>query len=73
MAIISVAVECFLEVDVVVDEVTLLFQVFENYDFAVEDLYHCDPPSYECSQLFCQRFVGLTFQLVEDDVEIYYA
>ncbi|KAH3866016.1 hypothetical protein DPMN_029067 [Dreissena polymorpha] len=55
------AVESFLKVNKVVKQVTLLLQVFFNYDYAVDDLFHCAPSSSESSLLIGQQFLGFTF------------
>ncbi|KAH3887248.1 hypothetical protein DPMN_011264 [Dreissena polymorpha] len=44
-----------------------MLQVFLNNDSANEDLFHCAPPSSECSLLFGKQFLGLTLQSIKDD------
>ena len=61
-------VESFLKVNEVVDELTLVLQVLLNDDSAVEDLFHCASPSSKSCLLFDQLFLGLTLQLIKDDV-----
>ncbi|KAH3819288.1 hypothetical protein DPMN_121022 [Dreissena polymorpha] len=56
------AVESFLQVTEAVEELTLVLQVFPNDDSAVEDLFHCAPPSSESTLHFDQQFTGYTFQ-----------
>ncbi|KAH3804363.1 hypothetical protein DPMN_132647 [Dreissena polymorpha] len=66
-ATIPHAVASFLQVDEGVEELSLVSQEFLNYDTAVADLFQCAPPSSESSLLFGQRFLGLTFQSIEDN------
>ncbi|KAH3897920.1 hypothetical protein DPMN_022116 [Dreissena polymorpha] len=61
------AVESFLIFNEVGEELTLVLQVFLNDDSAVEDLFHCAPPSSESSLVFGQQFIGLTFESIKDD------
>ncbi|KAH3734046.1 hypothetical protein DPMN_040485 [Dreissena polymorpha] len=41
--------------------------VFLNLDSAVEDMFKCASLSSEFIMSFCQQFIGLSFQLVEND------
>ncbi|KAH3768232.1 hypothetical protein DPMN_169444 [Dreissena polymorpha] len=50
------AVESFLKVNEVVEELALVWQLFLNDDSAVEDLFHFAPPSFESSILFNLQF-----------------
>ncbi|KAH3814922.1 hypothetical protein DPMN_143494 [Dreissena polymorpha] len=59
-AIVQHAIESFLEVNEVVEKLSLVSQVFLN-DNA---LFHSAPPSAESCLLFNQQFSGLTSQLV---------
>ncbi|KAH3815051.1 hypothetical protein DPMN_143570 [Dreissena polymorpha] len=59
--------DIFLKVNEVVEEVTLVLQVFLDDYCAVEDLLHCTPPSSECSLPFGQQFLSLNFQSIKDD------
>ncbi|KAH3789608.1 hypothetical protein DPMN_167793 [Dreissena polymorpha] len=56
------AVESILKVNEVVEELTLVLHVFLNDNSAVEDMFHCVPPSFESSLLFGHQFISLTFQ-----------
>ena len=42
-AIVLYPIECFLEVNEIVEQVPLVFQMFLNEDPTVEDLFHCAP------------------------------
>ncbi|KAH3822284.1 hypothetical protein DPMN_124058 [Dreissena polymorpha] len=61
------AVESFLQVNAVVEEVMLVLQVLFNDDSAVEDPFHCAPPSSESSLLLSQQLLGITIQSIKDD------
>ena len=62
------AVERFLKVNEVVEELKLVLQVFLYDDSVeVEDLFYCATFSSESSLLFRQQFLNHTFQSVEDE------
>ncbi|KAH3691908.1 hypothetical protein DPMN_192451 [Dreissena polymorpha] len=48
------AVESFLKVNEVVEEFTMVLQLFFNNNSAVENLFQCAPPSSESSLLYYQ-------------------
>ncbi|KAH3710382.1 hypothetical protein DPMN_069860 [Dreissena polymorpha] len=54
-------VEIFFKVDEIVEQLTLVLQVFINDASAVKDQFHYAPPSSESSPLFCHQIFGLTF------------
>ncbi|KAH3880580.1 hypothetical protein DPMN_004497 [Dreissena polymorpha] len=59
--------ESFLKINEVVEELTLVLQMFPNDACAAVDLFHCAPPSTEFSLLFGQQFLGLIFQSITND------
>ncbi|KAH3887365.1 hypothetical protein DPMN_011381 [Dreissena polymorpha] len=60
---------CKFKFNEVVEEATLVLQVFLNNESAVEDLFYCAPPCSKSSRLFGQQFHGHTFQSIKDDAK----
>ncbi|KAH3860184.1 hypothetical protein DPMN_023076 [Dreissena polymorpha] len=60
------AIESFLRVHEVVEELTFVLRVFLDFDSAVDDLFHFAPLSCQSSLLFGKQFMCLTFQSIKD-------
>ena len=63
------SVKSFLEVDEVVEQILLVFEVFLHQDVAVKDLFHSASLGPETCLFFGEKFFGTGLEAVENNTE----
>ena len=61
------SVKCFLEVCEVVEQIALVLLVLLYDDLTTEDLFYCALAWSKTCLLFCQQFISLGLESVEDN------
>ena len=61
--------KCLLEVYEVAEQIVVVLQVLLCHDSTIEDLFYCAPAWSKTCLLFCQQFLSLDLESVEDNSE----